>query len=360
MGTTAPWPRIRTNAPDSPSPSMIDPPYPDPSAGGDAPRTAPPGLTSLDTLETPVSGIVYSPPATPDDIPTDAALIFRHGFWRARRAATAAALIEAKTPYSRQSRFELCGSRAWVLKTVTAPTQYRIACDHCRDRFCEACQVERRRTVCMNLRAQLPAVQLRFVTLTLKSRSAPLTDQIDQIWAYFKQLRKTEVWKSNVTGGLSFFEITRNETTQMFHPHVHVLVEGKYLPQKVLRTEWLKITGDSYIVDVKFVRDPIAAAGYVAKYAGKAIAANVWQNRSSLVEVITALAGRRTFNAFGSWRKLSLSRVASDDLEWTPIAPLHRLITLAASGDVAARQIMAQIRGVNLDEAILLGLPPPK
>jgi hypothetical protein len=326
---------------------------------GEPPAVGLPSSTSLDTDETPFRGVVYSPPPDPDDFPTQAALDFRHSGWVPRREATRSALIASGQAASRLERFDRCGARAWVIRSKGSTPIYRLACDKCRDRFCEACASEKRLTVCRNLRDQLPDQMMRLVTFTLLSTAMPLSDQIDRIYGCFKDMRGTELWRENVTGGLTFLELTRNVETGLFHPHLHVLTSGKYLPQKLLRQEWLKITGDSYIVDVRAVDNPGVAAGYVAKYAGKSVNATVWRCHDALVMTVVAMAGRRTFNAFGSWRHLSLARCPSDDIGWEPVAPLHRLITKSAGGDVASRKILHLLRGVSTDEPIMLGLPAP-
>lgn len=315
--------------------------------------------THLDADETPFRPIMYSPPPSPEDYPTQAALTFRHSGWSVRREATRAALLAAAVPASRVERFDRCGARAWVLRSTGSVPIYRLACDKCRDRFCEACQSERRRTVCRNLRDQLPQKMMRLVTLTLKSIAVPLTDQIDRIYGCFKDLRATDLWRDAVDGGLTFLELTRNVKTGLFHPHLHVLTSGKYIPVELLRREWLRITGDSYIVDVRAVDTPATAAGYVAKYAGKAIDASIWRDPGALKETVLAMAGRRTFNAFGDWRGLSLSRCPSDGVGWEPVGPLHVILAKARAGQVSARQIIDRLNRSDVDEPLQLATGPP-
>lgn len=51
--------------------------------------------------------------------------------------------------------------------------------------------------------------------------------------------------------------------------HAHAIVYGPYIPQKKLSQSWLKLTGDSFIVDIRAVRSPKKAARYVLKYISK-------------------------------------------------------------------------------------------
>lgn len=313
--------------------------------------------TSVQALETLGPIASTSIPESPDEKPDGEVITFRHGFWASRRSATWKALNAADAPKGRVDRFERCGCRAWVLRATDGSGRYRLALDKCHDRLCEACAVERRRTVCRNLREQIPPGDVRLITLTLKSCTHPLADQIDRIYGAFKNLRGEKFWTCAVTGGVCFLELTLNNDTGLFHPHLHVLVSGKYIPIEQIREAWLQHTGDSYVVHVQFINGAEHAASYVAKYAGKAINASVWRNHSALTECVTALAGRRSFNCFGTWGKMSLSRVPEDDVGWAAVAPLALIMRKARSGDVTARSIMAWFRGPRAAEPVTLEVP---
>lgn len=258
---------------------------------------------------------------------------FRHSFWRVRRERTLHAMATLDIAPKRQDRFMACGDSAWVLIDANDPNRYRLAVNRCRDRWCEACQTERRRTITRNVAAKLRDRSLRLLTLTLKSQSVPLTDQIDRLLRSFRRFRQAAPVRHCLVGGLYFVEITYNNRRDQWHPHLHVIFEGGFLPHELAKQTWLHVTGDSYVVDVRALHNSHAAASYVAKYAAKAVSHHVWTCPARFKEAIVALHGRRTFHAFGHWRALDLSKLPPDDTEWVVYAPLADLIRRARARD---------------------------
>jgi len=222
---------------------------------------------------------------------------------------------------------------------------FRLVTNGCRDRWCEACSSEKRRTIVRNVRDKLEGLELRFLTLTLKSRPDTLTEQLNRLYKCFRMFRQRSRIKKCMKGGLYFVELTVNETSGLWHPHLHVLFVGDYLPKRVASDTWLSCTGDSFIVDIARIQDSGHAAGYLAKYAGKAVPKSVWNSPVHLHEAILALAGRRLFSYFGEFKGLDLSKNPADDVGWDTIAPLFTIIDLAIRGDAYARSIITFLKG---------------
>lgn len=279
---------------------------------------------------------------------------FRHSWWRDRRGAVSAALLRLNADQARTERFEQCGSTAWVMRAKDDSGRYRIAGNRCKDRWCEACSAEKRRTLLRNLTTKLPVGRIRLLTLTLKSSEIGLKSQIDRIYNCFKDLRRRKEFRKRLRGGLFFLEISLNETTKKWHPHLHVLCQGEFLPIKLVRETWHEITGDSYICDVREIKDAQHAVRYVAKYASKAISHNVFHDPEKLDEAIDALHGRRTFNVFGNWTKLGLSKVPDDDCGWEVFDSLANVIRRARAGDSECRKIVFKLKnGGDFEEVDL-------
>jgi len=188
-------------------------------------------------------------------------------------------------------------------------------------------------------------MELRLLTLTLKSRPDTLADQLNRLYKSFRMFRNRSKIKPYMTGGIYFVELTVNQTTGLWHPHLHVLFAGSYLPHRTARDQWLSCTGDSYILDLLPVRDSSHAAGYVAKYASKAVPESVWQSPNHFHEAIIAFAHRRLFSYFGTFKGLELSKNPADDVGWDVVAPLFELIELSRRGDKYARRIIAFLSG---------------
>jgi len=155
-------------------------------------------------------------------------------------------------------------------------------------------------------------------------------------------------------------EITRNGTTGLWHPHVHLIVEGRYLPVGELSRRWLAVTGDSPIVDIRLVRNDAAVARYVAKYLCKTVPAAVIRDPDSLDTAMTALKGRRTIATFGRWRGFDLDAAPPDEI-WDCVAPLDAILADARAGDAAARAILAQLRSPEqCHQSLTVSTPPPE
>jgi hypothetical protein len=202
----------------------------------------------------------------------------------------------------------------------------------------------------MNVNTALRGRELRMVTVTLKSSDQGLGEQITRLTKSFASLRRQPLIRKRMTGGLYFLEITLNPATQQWHPHLHCLFEGSYIPHQQLSDLWLQVTGDSFIVDIKAFRNVAAAAGYVAKYASKGLSQAVLTNHERLTEAVLALFGKRTFQTFGSFKNLGLSKPPADDCEWEIVGSLSHLLMRAKAGDAFALQIIKSLRASNVDE----------
>ena len=302
--------------------------------------------TSLDPPETsshrpddPVDTSVAS--IAPSDV------IFRHSGWQPVRARVARCLEIVFGEGARVERFGACGTGAWVWQSATEPGRYKITADYCHDRWCLPCGRSRGRTIARNLAAYLDNKRLRFVTLTLRHRDEPLTDSLDRLYVSFGRLRRCRDWRAAVDGGVAFVEIKHGLDDSTWHPHLHILVEGRYLPHASLKAHWLRITEDSYIVDIRAVRSHDHLVRYVTKYVSKPLDSSVYATDATLCEAMRAMHGRRTCLTFGTWRGLDLTE-DDDDTEWISMGPLGIVIDEARAGDIDAQ---AAIIGLRLETA---------
>lgn len=290
-------------------------------------------------------------PEYPFAVGTPAALAldqsFRHSGWATARWATDESLRRVSPSFERILQFEGCGEHAWVERSDDSPTTYRVRCNRCHDRWCLPCGQERSRVIAHNVRAHLDARRARFITLTLRSDREPLQYLLDHLYASFTRLRRTKLWRNTQTGGVAFCEVKWSPRTERWHPHLHILTEGKYIAKEALSKAWHKATGDSFIIDVRKVSSADRAIAYVTKYASKPHDASIWREPRRLDEAILAMRGRRLCLTYGTWRGVKLTEVPESG-EWTPIAPLATLIGQARSGDTSATQILSRLPGTVL------------
>ncbi len=264
---------------------------------------------------------------------------FRHSGWlRDRRRVWDA--INAVFPESTRSRrFADCGSSAWVVRNENEPDQYTVVSDHCRDRFCRPCAAFRGRAIAYNVKKYLRNRPYRFLTLTIKNNHQPLKVMVDKLFRCFAALRRTKLWNLKVTGGCAVIEVKPKDGGAGWHPHIHAIIEGKYLPLKPLRKLWLKITGDSFIVTIGYGRDPDHAAAYVSKYITKPFDDGTTRTPDRLIQAIEALHGRRLVTTFGAWRGQRLTEYHPSGV-WVRVCPLGVLRERARKGDDQAVELL--------------------
>lgn len=265
---------------------------------------------------------------------------FRHRRSTIKRPQILQALVSAGVSQERINRFRECGDNSYVYRSVFDEKKYRIQCFKCHDRFCAQCSFERGRMLVRTIIPKLALGNTRFFTLTLKHSDQPLGEQLDRLYDSYRKLRARKIWRQSQTASIAFTEITWNAEYQQFHVHLHVLSVGRYVPQKDVSKAWLKITGDSYIVDVRSVGNSKEIMKYVTKYAAKGISGAVLLSCGRAVEVILALAGRRLMIRSGAWKNLKAEKVVLDNADWEPVGALAHIIQDAIAGNRESMSIL--------------------
>lgn len=299
--------------------------------------------------------------AGPWEIPTPTALetSFRHGGWSANRARVHAALREAKVSEKRIQRFSSCGASCSV-EYHPASQRYRTRGYFCGDRFCVPCsraRAGRSRSAILSL---CDGLRMRLVTFTRKSKQESLTDAIDHLLESFKKVRRARAWKDFVDGGVAVLEIKRGRGSAEWHVHLHCLTHGRLIPWKPLSDAWYLATGDSFVVDIREVKEKERGVGYVCKYLGKGFDASVFHDADDLRECITALGGRRMLIPFGDW----YGRVGDVEIEredgWKLVGSLHGIVSAADGGEEWARGILMNLRSpAGSAPTLPRPIPPP-
>lgn len=236
------------------------------------------------------------------------------------------ALKQLAVSYRRIEAFASCGTSWWVLESRTRPGVYRLAPDFCHDRWCVPCAHLRADLVTGNLLSTLRSRPTRLLTLTLRSTDHPLRLQVHRLIACFRRLRLLPLFARATDGGLAVLEITYDPDTTRYHPHLHVLCDGRFIAQAALANEWERITGDSRIVDIRYISRPDHAAKYVTKYLTKPIDHAIYHSEPGLKEAIEALKGTKQLITFGTWRKLHLLKPLRED-DWRSLGHWHELIS---------------------------------
>lgn len=267
---------------------------------------------------------------------------FRHLGWQPDRLRVDRALHDCHGCSTRVERFRTCGSNAYVAIDEADPSHVAVIADYCGDRFCVPCKRAKGRQVGLNVMDHYKGRQLRFITLTLRNSDLPLTQCLDKLYQDFARLRRSKLWRNTVTGGIAFTEVKLGQRSGTWHPHLHVLVTGKFIHQKALSTVWHAITKTSFVVDVRFVKDRNKAVDYVTKYATKGYDTDILRTHDALCEAIRALHGRRLYIKFGDLIGVDLN-AKPDKVAWRYVSTLQDLLTRARRRQQDAVDLLAAL-----------------
>lgn len=283
---------------------------------------------------------------------------FRHGHWQPRRVKVFEALQRLRANANRLDRFAQCGSCCRV-EVSPSTGAVRTTANYCHDRLCEPCGRARGNKLADALCRFLGQRHVRFATFTLKHNRLPLSEQITRAYTCFSTLKRRTWWRARVVGGCAFLEV-KVGVDGLWHVHLHTLLEGQFLEQRQLSTEWYAVTGDSYIVDVRHVHHERNEVRYACKYVGKPLDASIAATPGRLDEFAAAVKGRRLCATFGTWRGCELDGAdPTAPTDWTPVASLDQLWRAAAAHDPWAMSLLASLSRTPPAEADAAPRPPP-
>jgi hypothetical protein len=297
--------------------------------------------------------------AATGDVPgiTEDEAWFRHHNWAAKRSLVRQALTDAGTGSSSLNSFDNCGCCCTV-EYSQAEQRYRVRGCYCHNRHCEPCMKAKSTLIVNNLRAELKnrdQADFRFITLTLKhDKATPLKAQIKRLYACYNKLRKSPLWKRSQKGGVATLEVKWVEPGEYpgkggstchseggWHPHLHIISQGQYLSTYDLSDQWYAITGDSYMVDVRFMSRDKDVAFYVGKYVTKGTNDAVWSKPTRAAEWVKAVKGVRMAATFGNWRGIKLLAKAKEEPgTWEFVASLSSLVRRMHAGEQHALHLL--------------------
>lgn len=270
---------------------------------------------------------------------------FRHERWQGQRDKVMHAMADAGTSPSAMQRMQNCGAECLV-EWSEELQRYRLRASYCRCRHCRPCAKAKGGLIAKNLKDRLAkgatkeGDRFRFITLTLRHSTAPLLDQVKELYRHFRVLRRSKFWQSSQRGGAAMLEVGLNPKGE-WHPHLHIIGEGDFLKQDRLANHWMKITGGSFKVDVRAIASGKDAAAYVAKYVAKGTSDAVWNDHAKAVEWIVSTRGLRSCATYGTWRgfKLLGNDPAEAANDWKPIGLLTRIFAAAAANEEWAKHL---------------------
>ncbi|KKK86511.1 hypothetical protein LCGC14_2762500 [marine sediment metagenome] len=200
----------------------------------------------------------------------------------------------------------------------------------------------------------------KFLTLTMKHTKAPLSHQIIYLYKYFRSLRKFKYFSELVTGGIWFFQIKKSKTDSLWHPHIHCLIGGKYIPHKWLSRAWCKVTYGSTVVDIRPIGDPRKASNDAARYAACPGSLHGLSLEDG-VELVQCMHGKRIVGTWGKARVISLrAPKISDSGTWLNIGSWHHVMSSRKYDQNARAIAYAYYNNQALAQGITMGHVDPE
>lgn len=290
--------------------------------------------TSLDPPQSTVIPHRLEPTNNPLDRP-DTAFRFRradhlHAFTR-----TLEALRVPLRHQKRARRLALCGAHATVWHSPGTDTVC-IRAYHCGLRCCPRCRemhAARTHDTLARFLACVPRNRLSMITLTLQSSDQTLTEQLDHLYASFRRLRASPLWKQAKPRGYAVLEMTWSDERQQWHPHLHLLAETAYIPYRQLSLAWQQASRGSTIVDVRRVnRKAIKQMQhYLADYLTKPPTTSILDSLPRLTEWIDGLTHRKVLLRFGKPTLAEQQPPTAQPNDWCLVGSLSHIITGAAA-----------------------------
>lgn len=254
------------------------------------------------------------------------------------KAMSVYSVISFETESRQLERLMNCRTDAYFYRNKNTGN-IRIGSNSCHLRFCPLCAKTRELRVRENTANWLRKTRYpKFLTLTLAHSEDDLSNQISRLYDCWKHLRRLIHFKSRAKGGIWFFQIKKSKQDGCWHPHLHCVLEGGYISQKILSKEWLRITGDSLIVDIRRIRSIDKASEYVARYASQPCYLPHLTDDEA-VEMAYALKSRRICGTFGTARIARLTAKNEYDRNAWEFLGSWRLIVELKDCDKAAGAI---------------------
>lgn len=255
------------------------------------------------------------------------------------------ALLEAATPDGDRvaARLIACCRHPHLI-TYGDGLHYHLTEQRCRSRVCPRCAKMRARALASRIATLVRRMdEPRFLTLTVRSRSTTLRDQVKCLRRRFAAMRRRPDWKAHVVGGVYTIEITFNEGTGQWHPHLHAIIDGTYYPQPELLNAWQGVVGDHSGVDIRAVRGVRKLANYLASYVAKSCDLS-HLTHEQLAEWAVQTHGLRLAQTFGCLQKCKPQTPDTNELDPMPTRivdlNVHHLAWDASRGHATAERLL--------------------
>src|SRR5689334_2394540 len=181
--------------------------------------------------------------------------------------------------------------------------RYKVFTWYCKRVICQKCAKRKTRRY---VHAILDYIEVErpchHIILTLKRMNGPLLSEMKRLNACFTTLKKRVVWRRNIVGGVKFVHVDWNDESQVWGPHLHLIVEAGSMPTQDLSRAWDSITGGSWVVhDRRIDMEDVADREDSVAYAAGSPYLKWGHNAPVLQEFERLTKGRRFTAVLGAW-----------------------------------------------------------
>ncbi len=181
----------------------------------------------------------------------------------------------------------------------------------CKKLFCPDCAAERATRLGnqteTKIREVMKTTSGRLCSLTLTTKNAATLDGgLVKLKKSFAKFKRKKVFKNHIKGYFGAFEYTFNPVTNDFHVHLHLTVlRGKFWNQSDISDAWRDVTGDSFIVDIREIKNIHKGIKEICKYPMKPADLMTMPDEKFL-EVVKMKKGTRMFVSGGCFYNVKL------------------------------------------------------
>ena len=202
-------------------------------------------------------------------------------------------------------------SNAFYCSHILTQRDKKVKTKYCNTRICNQCNRIRTAKLINGYISQLINKDLSFVTLTIKNVNkddlkASISKMIKDMSNIIRVLRERKKIDVN---GIRKIEVTYNEKTNMYHPHIHLLVDGA---ENLIVNEWLKRNTTSLIQAQDIRKANKESLNELFKYTTKIGLSKSTKDRNTikinvepLYNIVKALHKKRAIQPFGSIKKVN-------------------------------------------------------
>jgi hypothetical protein len=176
----------------------------------------------------------------------------------------------------------------------------------CEFRLCPDCSRRRSRKLqnkylpMMRAFASQNHVKPVHLVLTQMHKKETRKQSIKRLKDAFTKLQRRAFWKEYFKGGTWSLELTKDKRG-FHHTHLHIIgFRRKFFDIELLRGEWLAVTGDSHVLNLKPIHDIASGLREVVKYVSKPL--DIRRFGAEDLREFLGLKKMRMFGTFGEFR----------------------------------------------------------